>query len=76
MYDYRKYTVWQKSHQLVLKTYHLTTGFPKSEQYNFDFSNQQNSFVYSDKYCRRLWQKRTKRIYSFFEHFFWFCDRT
>lgn len=34
MYDYRKYTVWQKSHQLVLKTYRLTNNFPKNEQYN------------------------------------------
>lgn len=34
MYDYRKYTVWQKSHQLVLKTYGLTNNFPKNEQYN------------------------------------------
>jgi len=34
MYDYRKYTVWQKSHQLVLKTYSLTNTFPRNEQYN------------------------------------------
>lgn len=34
MYDYRKYTVWQKSHQLVLKTYVHTNNFPKSELFN------------------------------------------
>ena len=34
MRDYKKYTVWQKSHQLVLDVYALTSGFPKSEQFN------------------------------------------
>lgn len=34
MIDYRKYNVWQKSHQLVLKVYSLTKVFPKSEQFN------------------------------------------
>jgi len=34
MYDYKKYTVWQKSHELVLKTYAVTNTFPKNEQYN------------------------------------------
>lgn len=34
MVDYRKYNVWQKSHQLVLDVYALTSDFPKSEQFN------------------------------------------
>ncbi|WLD23210.1 four helix bundle protein [Flavobacterium dauae] len=34
MYDYKKYIVWQKSHQLVLNTYAFTNNFPKNEQYN------------------------------------------
>src|SRR5690606_1127281 len=34
MYDYLKSTVWQTSHQLVLKTYVHTNNFPKSETYN------------------------------------------
>lgn len=34
MIDYRKYVVWQKSHQLVLDIYPVTSTFPKSEQFN------------------------------------------
>jgi four helix bundle protein len=34
MIDYRKYNVWQKSHQLVLDVYKLTSEFPKNEQFN------------------------------------------
>ncbi|MFC6860610.1 four helix bundle protein [Zunongwangia atlantica] len=34
MIDYRKYTVWQKSHQLVLEIYSLTAYFPESEKFN------------------------------------------
>jgi len=37
MVDCKKYTVWQKSHDLVLSIYKLTAGFPKSEQFNFVF---------------------------------------
>ena len=34
MVDYRNYKVWQKSHQLVLCVYPITSSFPKSEQFN------------------------------------------
>lgn len=34
MIDYRKYLVWQKSHQLVLDMYRVTATYPKSEQFN------------------------------------------
>lgn len=34
MYDYRKYTVWEKAHKLVLKTYLFTNNFPKTELFN------------------------------------------
>ncbi len=34
MVDYKKYVVWQKSHQLVLDVYKHTSIFPKSEQFN------------------------------------------
>lgn len=34
MIDYRKYNVWQKSHQLVLNVYAITSNFPKTEQFN------------------------------------------
>ncbi len=31
MQDYHKLQVWQKSHQLTLRVYRMTTSFPKSE---------------------------------------------
>lgn len=34
MYDYKKYTVWEKAHKLVLKTYGYTNNFPKAELFN------------------------------------------
>jgi len=34
MIDYKKYNVWQKSHQLVLEIYAVTATYPKSEQFN------------------------------------------
>ena len=34
MYDYKKYLVWQKAHQLFLNTYALTKNFPESEKFN------------------------------------------
>lgn len=33
MRDYKKYTVWQKSHELVLEIYKVTVHFPKEEVY-------------------------------------------
>lgn len=33
MQNYRKLTVWQKSHQIVLNIYHITMQFPNSEKY-------------------------------------------
>lgn len=33
MRDYKKYTVWQKSHELVLEIYKVTGHFPKEEVY-------------------------------------------
>ena len=34
MIDYRKYIVWQLSHQLVFDVYKIICLFPKSEQFN------------------------------------------
>ena len=34
MLDYRKYIVWQKSHQLVLDMYKVTATYLRSEQFN------------------------------------------
>ncbi|MEL1245954.1 four helix bundle protein [Flavobacterium sp. DGU11] len=34
MIDYKKYIVWQKSHDLVLEVYKATASFPKSELFN------------------------------------------
>lgn len=33
MQDYRQLKVWEKSHQLVLAVYRLTTSFPKEEKF-------------------------------------------
>ena len=33
MKDFRELKVWEKSHQLALDIYKLTSGFPKEEQY-------------------------------------------
>ena len=33
MLDYKKYHVWQRSHQLVLDVYRITSTFPKSEMF-------------------------------------------
>ncbi len=33
MKDFRKYKVWEKSHQLTLMIYNLTDSFPKIETY-------------------------------------------
>ncbi|MEE4001385.1 four helix bundle protein [Tenacibaculum sp. FZY0031] len=33
MRNYRKFEVWKKSHELALKVYKLTKGFPKEEIY-------------------------------------------
>ena len=34
MANYKNYKVWEKSHELVLKIYKTTKGFPESEKYN------------------------------------------
>lgn len=34
MVDYRKYKVWQRSHNLVLEIYKITRSYPSSEQFN------------------------------------------
>jgi four helix bundle protein len=33
MRDFKKYDIWQLSHELTLKTYQLTKSFPKEELY-------------------------------------------
>ena len=33
MKDFRTLSVWQKSHELVVLVYKITSGFPKEEQY-------------------------------------------
>ena len=33
MQDYRKLIVWQKSHELTLKVYRASSGFPRTEIY-------------------------------------------
>jgi len=33
MQDYKQLKVWQRSHQVVLKVYRLTAGFPSNEKY-------------------------------------------
>lgn len=33
MQDYKKLSVWQKSHEVVLSIYTITSAFPKEEQY-------------------------------------------
>jgi len=33
MQDFRNLVVWQKSHQLALSVYRVTTGFPREEQF-------------------------------------------
>ena len=34
MVDYKNYKVWQKSHDLVIDIYQITSPFSKSEQFN------------------------------------------
>lgn len=34
MKDYRKLTVWEKAHRLVLEVYKLTCTYPREEQFN------------------------------------------
>ncbi|MCB0503649.1 MAG: four helix bundle protein, partial [Bacteroidetes bacterium] len=34
MRDWRKYKVWELSHEFVLEIYQVTTNFPKEEVYN------------------------------------------
>lgn len=34
MRDFRKYEVWQLSHQFVLEVYKISKNFPNEEQYN------------------------------------------
>lgn len=34
MKDYRNYTVWKKSHALVLEIYRITRSFPTEEKFN------------------------------------------
>lgn len=33
MKDYRKLKVWERAHQIVLKTYQITESFPQTERY-------------------------------------------
>lgn len=33
MRDYKKYTIWEKSHKLALEVYAITKSFPKEEMY-------------------------------------------
>ena len=45
MRDFRKYNVWDLSHQFVLKIYKITKQFPKSE--NYQLVSQMQRAAYS-----------------------------
>lgn len=62
MVDYRKYIVWQKSHQLVLEMYKVTATYPKSEQFNLISQINRACLSFPDKYCGRLRARDTERI--------------
>lgn len=60
MYDYKKYTVWEKAHKLVLKTYTFSNNFPKTELFNL--TSQINRAVLSIEGCGRNSQKEFIRF--------------
>ena len=43
MRDYKKYTVWQKSHQFVLDIYKVTKLFPKEELFGLTSQMRRSS---------------------------------
>ena len=43
MRDYKKYLVWQKSHQLTLEIYRLTRSFPKEEMFSLTSQMKRSS---------------------------------
>ena len=45
MRDFKKYNVWEISHQFVLKIYNITKEFPKSE--NYQLVSQMQRAAYS-----------------------------
>jgi len=45
MRDFKKYNVWEISHQFVLKIYNITKHFPKSE--NYQLVSQMQRAAYS-----------------------------
>lgn len=43
MKDYRKFAVWQKSHQLTLDIYKMVSGFPKAELFGLTSQMKRSS---------------------------------
>ena len=44
MRDFKKYNVWEISHQFVLKIYNITKQFPKSENYQLVSQMQRTAY--------------------------------
>jgi len=60
MVDYRKYIVWQKSHQLVLDMYKVTATYPKSEQFNLISQINVRAFQFQQILLKDAGAKRRK----------------
>ena len=51
MRDFKKYNVWEISHQFVLRIYKITKEFPKSENYQLASQMQRAAYSIPSNFC-------------------------
>ena len=72
MRNYKNYTVWQKSHQLVLEIYKITNNFPKEELFALTSQMKRSSSSIPTNIAEGCGRSSDKDFCRF-SYFLWFC---
>ncbi|WP_067148919.1 four helix bundle protein [Pseudotamlana agarivorans] len=67
MRNFKKYHVWELSHQLTLEVYRLTQAFPNSEKYQLISQMQRAAYSIPSNFCEGCGRKSDKEFSRFIQ---------
>lgn len=63
-FNFYRLKIWEKAHFFTLEIYKITKLFPSYKLLWNSFPTKMSIFFYCREYCRGLFKKRQKRVYS------------